>query len=438
MPDGVCVTTEAFARVVGGLPRIDDQLDRLSALDADDRDAVSVLSAEVRSAIVKAELRDDVETAVVRALTRFGQGAAFAVRSSATAEDSPTASFAGQHDTYLNVVGPDSILSHVKRCWASLFTTRAVTYRLRAGLDHRKGQMAVLAQQMVSSEVAGVLFTADPVTSNRKVAVIEASFGLGEGLVAGLVSPDVYTVRGGRLVDKAIAAEERAVAGRREGGTADVLVDPKGQRQALLSDQQILRLADLGRRIEAHFGCPQDIEWCLVGDSLQIVQSRPITTLFPIPMTADQGNHVYLSVGHQQMMTDAMKPLGRSVWQLTALRPMHEAGGRLFVDVTKELASEPTRTALVEAWERGDPLTGSALRTVIERTDFIPTPADEPPRRHARRRWQAAVRSGTTPTRPSQCSSFAKAEPPWTGCVAISGRSPARPCSTSSRRTWRS
>ena len=186
------------------------------------------------------------------AITRLGERAACAVRSSATAEDLPTASFAGQQDTYLNVVGPDEILAHVSRCWASLFTERAVAYRLRNGFDDRKVQMAVVVQQMVFPQAAGVLFTADPVTSNRKVVSIEASFGLGEALVAGRVIPDFYQVRDGDVVAREIASKQRAA----------------------LTDAEVVRLAELGGRIEAHFGQPQDVEWCLADDEFQIVQGR--------------------------------------------------------------------------------------------------------------------------------------------------------------------
>jgi pyruvate,water dikinase len=140
-----------------------------------------------------------------------------------------------------------------------------------------------------------------------------------------------------------------------------------------------VRLAELGRRIEAHFGRPQDIEWCLADDVFQIVQSRPITTLYPIPDAGDRENHVYVSVGHQQMMTDAMKPLGLSLWQLKALPRMYEAGGRLFVDITRRLASPATREGILEAIGKSDPLTGDALRTIVERGDFLPSLPDEKP-----------------------------------------------------------
>jgi rifampicin phosphotransferase len=377
VPAGFCVTTEAFQRIMAEAPSIDDRLDRLSRLKADDRDAIRALCAEIRQSVEESRIPDDLAAAIIRPLARLGEQAAYAVRSSATAEDLPTASFAGQHDTYLNIVGPAAILQHVSRCWASLFTERAVTYRLRNGLDHRKVHMAVVVQRMVFPQAAGILFTADPVTGNRKVASVEASFGLGEALVSGLVNADVYKVRDGKVVARTIAAKQLAIYASSAGGTQQQAIEPERQDQPALTDAQVVRLAQLGRRIEAHFGQPQDIEWCLVDDDFLIVQSRPITTLFPIPAQSDRENHVYVSVGHGQMMTDAMKPLGLSVWQLTTARPMYEAGGRLFVDVTQELASPARRAGLLEVMGRGDPLIGDALRSILERGDFIPSLPDE-------------------------------------------------------------
>ncbi|NUW40782.1 rifamycin-inactivating phosphotransferase [Nonomuraea rhodomycinica] len=376
VPAGCCVTTDAFRRVMAGAPSLDDPLDRLSRLAPDDRDAIGALSAEIRGAVERIPVPDDLAAVLTGPLARLDDGAAYAVRSSATAEDSPTASFAGQHDTYLNVVGPAAILEHIRMCWASLFTERAVTYRLRNGFDHRKVHMAVVVQQMVSPDVSGILFTADPVTSNRKVTSVEAGFGLGEALVSGLVNADVYKVRDGEVVDKTIATKHLAIHASPEGGTRRRTIPPESQRQPALTDAQAVLLARLGRRIEAHFGRPQDIEWCLADGDFRIVQSRPITTLFPIPAAGDGGNHVYVSVGHQQMMTDPMKPLGLSVWQLTTPRPMAEAGGRLFVDVTEGLASPAGRDALLETLGRSDPLIRDALQTVLDRGDFVPAPSE--------------------------------------------------------------
>jgi rifampicin phosphotransferase len=232
---------------------------------------------------------------------------------------------------------------------------------------------------MVLPRAAGILFTADPVTANRKVASVEAGFGLGEALVAGLVNPDVYKVRGRDIVTRALATKRLAIHASPAGGTHQQAIEPERQRRPALSDAQVVELAQLGRRIEAHFGCPQDIEWCLADDAFQVVQSRPITTLFPIPASADGENHVYVSVGHGQMMTDAMKPLGLSFWQLTTPRPMAEAGGRLFVDVTRALASPVSRAGLLEVFGRSDQLLRDALETVVQRGDFIASLPDEAP-----------------------------------------------------------
>src|SRR3954468_3198476 len=218
VPPGFCVTTDAFRRIMTEAPSIDDQLDELSRLNADDREGIRALSAEIRRTFEAVAIPDDVAAAITLALAAFGEHAAYALRSSATAEDLPTASFAGQQDTYLNVVGPAAILQHVSRCWASLFTERAVTYRLRNGFDHRQVRMAVVVQQMVFPQAAGILFTADPVTGNRKVASVEASFGIGEALVSGLVNADVYTVRDGELVAKTIAAKRLAIQASPSGG----------------------------------------------------------------------------------------------------------------------------------------------------------------------------------------------------------------------------
>src|SRR5215203_4140543 len=254
VPPGFCVTTDAFQRIMAEASSIDDGLDRLSRLTSDDRYGIRALSAALRESIEGIAIADDLAAAVTRPLTRLGPQNAYAVRSSATAEDLPTASFAGQQDTYLNVVGPAAILQHVSQCWASLFTERAVTYRLRNGIDHRKVHMAVVVQQMVFPQASGILFTADPVTGNRKVASVVASFGLGEVLVSGLVNADVYKVRDGEVVAKVIATKQLAIHASPAGGTQEEAIEPERQDEPALTDAQVVRLAQLGRRIEARFG----------------------------------------------------------------------------------------------------------------------------------------------------------------------------------------
>ncbi|MCB9647864.1 MAG: phosphoenolpyruvate synthase [Deltaproteobacteria bacterium] len=378
VPAGFCVTTDAYRRFTTDVPSLAARLDELSRLERDDREAIDGLGSELRATLEAAPIPSGVEAAITEAYTRLG-AVACAVRSSATAEDLPNGSFAGQHDTYLNVVGLASLLSHIRRCWASLFTERAVAYRMKKGLDHRRVHMAVVVQRMVSPEAAGVVFTADPATGDRKVTCVEAGFGLGEALVSGLVNADVFKVRDEAIIQKTINRKRLAIRAAAGGGTRRDELEPTQQARPALADAQVLQLAQLGRRIEAHLGGPQDIEWCLAGDDLHVVQSRPITTLFPIPVAGDQANHVYISVGHQQMMTDAMRPLGLSFWQMTTPRPMAEAGGRLFVDVTQILASPATRVGLLDTVGQSDPLIRDALQTVLDRGDFIPLLSDHEP-----------------------------------------------------------
>ena len=370
VPEGFCVTTEAFKRIIGETPSVNELLDKLSLLRVEDRDRITNLCEEIRLHIGGAAIPKDISEEVTRILSRLGENEPYAVRSSATAEDLPTASFAGQQDTYLNIIGKEKVLKHISKCWASLFTERAVIYRLHNGLGHRKVHLAVVVQRMVLPQAAGVLFTADPVTCNRKVSSIEANFGLGETLVSGLVNADNYKVRSSKVIDKKVSAKKRALYALKEGGTKVQEVVPEQQNRQVLMDEEVLSLAAIGRRVENHFGCPQNIEWCFADDAFYIVQSRPITTLYPIPQAETQENRVYVSAGHQQMMTDPMKPLGLSFFLLTTPAPMRKAGGRLFVDVTRMLASPEGRKVLLDNMGQHDPLMKDALNTVIER-DFI-------------------------------------------------------------------
>ena len=372
VPDGFCISTKAFKRIIRETPMINELLDQLSLLKVEDRNKIVELSSEIRSVIEETVIPQDINEEVSRHLTILGEKNPYAVRSSATAEDLPTASFAGQQDTYLNIIGKEAILNHIRKCWASLFTERAIIYRIQNGFGHRKVQIAVVVQKMVFPKAAGIMFTADPITSNRKVLSIDASFGLGEALVSGLVNADVYKVRNGKIVDKKISTKKLAIYALKNSGTKKQEIEPERQNMQTLTDEHILHLERIGRKIEEHFRCPQDIEWCLTDDTFYIVQSRPITTLFPIPEANDNENHVYVSVGHQQMMTDPIKPLGISVWMLTGTRPMFKiGGGRLFVDITMGLASPAGRQNLLDVLGHSDPLIKDALITIIEREDFI-------------------------------------------------------------------
>ncbi|PEC32771.1 phosphoenolpyruvate synthase [Bacillus cereus] len=371
VPEGFCVTTVGYEKAIEQNEELQTLLQQLTKLKMEERAQIGEMSKKIREVIMAVEIPTDVVEAVAHYLSRFGNEHAYAVRSSATAEDLPYASFAGQQDTYLNIIGEEAILQHVRKCWASLFTERAVTYRMQNGFEHNQVSICVVVQKMVFPEASGILFTADPITSNRKVLSIDASFGLGEALVSGLVSADNYKVKEGEISETMIATKKIAIYAVKEGGTETKQIDPVQQKLQTLSEQQILQLAQIGRQIEAYFGCPQDIEWCLVDDTIYIVQSRPITTLYPIPEVNDGENHVYISVGHQQMMTDAMKPLGLSFFLLTTSAPMRKAGGRLFVDATQQLALPASRDYLINTLGKSDPLVRDALTTIVERDNFI-------------------------------------------------------------------
>ncbi|MDA2191078.1 phosphoenolpyruvate synthase [Bacillus cereus] len=377
VPEGFCVTTVGYEQAIGKNGAFQTLLNQLTMLKIEERDRIGEISKQIREVIMAVEIPVDVVESVAHYLSHFGDEHAYAVRSSATAEDLPYASFAGQQDTYLNIIGKENILQHIKKCWASLYTDRAVIYRMQNDFDHDQVSICIVVQKMVFPEASGILFTADPITSNRKVLSIDASFGLGEALVSGLVSADNYKVKEDEIVEKVIATKKLAIYGRKEGGTERKKIAPNQQKIQTLTEQQILQLARIGRQIEAYFGCPQDIEWCLVDDTIYIVQSRPITTLYPIPEVNDGKNHVYISVGHQQMMTDAMKPLGLSFFLLTTSAPMCKAGGRLFVDATQRLASPASRDYLINTLGKSDPLIRDALTTVIERENFIELLSDD-------------------------------------------------------------
>lgn len=365
VPDGFCVTTAAYARMLAATPAIGRGVDALAHLGRGDDAGVERVGGAIRAAIETSPMPDDVADEIRSALARLGTRAC-AVRSSATVEDAPGTSFAGLHDSFLDVVGEDAVIAHVRRCWASLFGDRATAARLRYGVDHRDVAMAVVVQRMVDPIASGVMFTADPVTSHRGVVAIEAVLGLGEAMVAGRVSPDHFEVRAGAITARTIAATRAA--------------------RPTLTDRQVLQLARLGRLIETHLGRPQDIEWCLDAGGFRIVQSRPVTTLFPVPVADDDAFHVYVSVGHQQMMTDAMRPLGLSLFELTSIGRRYAAGGRLFVDVAPQLGSPAIRAGLIDRLGSSDPLTGDALRTVVDRglvplspnTDVAPPPGVAP------------------------------------------------------------
>jgi phosphoenolpyruvate synthase/pyruvate phosphate dikinase len=388
VPEGFCVTTKAYADFVNTSPEFAALLKKLDTVDIESLAELASAGARLRAHLESLAVPAPVEQAIIRAWRKTGPKYYYAIRSSATAEDLPGASFAGQQDTYLNITGKAAILDHIRKCWTSLFTDRAIAYRRRNGFEHDKVLLSVIVQRMIYPEVAGIMFTADPVSGNRAVVSIDASFGLGEALVSGLVSADLYKVRNDKLVEKKIVRKEVAILAMPGGGTAKTALSADQQTSPALSDEDAVRLARLGRRIEAHFGAPQDIEWCLTDGEIRIVQSRPITTLYPVPPAAADGSmRLFLSIGHPQMMTAAMKPLGISV--LRTLTPVGkqsphaeselllEAGSRLYLDITPALAYREVRARLPALLVNIDETIAKAVEEFIARDDFSITARTE-------------------------------------------------------------
>nr|WP_092074399.1 rifamycin-inactivating phosphotransferase [Dendrosporobacter quercicolus]NSL49907.1 phosphoenolpyruvate synthase [Dendrosporobacter quercicolus DSM 1736]SDM93424.1 pyruvate, water dikinase [Dendrosporobacter quercicolus] len=369
VPLGFCVTTEAYQYFVTASPVLAGFLDQLNNLAAENSDTVQLLGQRIRQHMESLPVPDDIRRQINQTWQETGEDYAYAVRSSATAEDLPGASFAGQQDTYLNIQGIDAIVEHVRKCWASLFSDRAIVYRARNGFDHKKVLLAVVVQQMIFPEVSGIMFTADPVNGNRKVVSIDAGFGLGEALVSGMVTADLYKVKENKILTKQIGDKKIAVYAAPAGGTREQSLPDEMPRCQALTDDQVLTLAAIGKHIERHFAAPQDIEWCFADGIFYVVQSRPITTLYPLPEIADNGFHVFSSFGHQQMMTDPMKPLGLSLFQFSGPyeHMLVTAGGRLFGDITRSCYPQKKQTGLASM----DALMGSAVEEIKKRHDLV-------------------------------------------------------------------
>ena len=366
VPPGFCITTDGFAAFVAGCAELPTLFADLDALPVDDVEAVRVVGAKVRAALLAVPLPAAVVDGAVAAWNVIGDGYAYAVRSSATAEDLPGASFAGQQDTYLNIRGEAALIDAIRRCFVSLFTDRAILYRQKNRFGHRGIALSVVVQRMVFPDAAGILFTADPVSGHRGTIAIDAGFGLGEALVSGLVTADLYRIDKATGAVKEVRVGDKAIAIRAlpAGGTVTEPLSPSQREARVLDEASLRKLWDLARRVESHYdGVPQDVEWCLEGDDLFVVQARPITSLYPLPTpTPGRGLRVYFGFGHAQNMIAPMSPLGLDIWrtvfpigkrELTEVieepTVMVTAGGRLYIDVTAPLSTPRLRTALLGA-----------------------------------------------------------------------------------------
>ncbi|WP_235835489.1 MULTISPECIES: PEP/pyruvate-binding domain-containing protein [Arthrobacter] len=451
VPPGFCLSTEAYRRALqvdenpdadGQGPGTGTSLDasgntaralseiihELESAEPGDLDRLGVLAAGARTAVLESGMPAEIEQAIRSAYTGLGSDAAVAVRSSATAEDLPFASFAGQQDTYLNVVGAEAVLDAVRKCWASLWTDRAVSYRASNGIQHAAVTLAVVVQLMVDAEAAGVLFTANPVTGRRREAVIDANPGLGEAVVSGAVNPDHFVVDSltGRITQRRLGDRKLVIRSLPGGGTERLdapshpdsgsgsdLGSGSPSQTACLDDSQIRSLANVGQRVEEHYGSPQDIEWALDGDGkLWLTQARPITTLYPNPVrphpvrpnsarpnTAHQnpnnysaapGPHAYLCFSLAQGLTRPLTPMGLAAIRVLAASvartagfqvpeprngpsPYYEAGMRIYFDLATPLRSTIGRAIVPKAFDFMESRSATVMRALFDDPGFAVT-----------------------------------------------------------------
>ena len=385
VPGGFCVTTDAYRSVVQG--RLDDLMDKLAG--ATDASGVAAAAEEARRRVLALEPSKELRIGIADHYRTLGESEPVAVRSSATAEDLAYASFAGQQDTYLNVVGSAALLDAVRRCWASLWTDRAVSYRNANDIDHRSVALAVVVQRMIDATAAGVMFTANPVTGNRNETVIDASPGLGEAVVSGAVNPDHFVVNSidRTVVSRRLGDKRVMITSVPGGGTVhNELADQSSQ--ACLDDGQVLQLADLGQLVQRHYGAPQDTEWALDStDRFWLTQARPITTLYPLPRTHRPGPRVLMCITLAQGLTRPITPMGIAAIRLigtsvaTAVRlppaqplagppAMHAVGQRIFVDITSVLRNRFGRRAVIAAFGVMEARASAVLKTLGQQPEF--------------------------------------------------------------------
>lgn len=324
VPPGFVIATDAYREFVSTNRWLPPILSGVEDLAAEDASALERASAQIRAAFSAGKMPEELENAIRAAYADLGEKPV-AVRSSATAEDLPDLSFAGQQDTYLNIIGAAQLLAAVIHCWSSLWTARAIGYRIRNEIDHQEAALAVIVQEMVQSDASGVLFTANPLTGMRRESVIDATLGLGEALVSGQVEPDHYVVDilNRRILTKTLGDKKISTRARPDGGVDTVEEDAREQQA--LSDEHIFQVAETGQKIQNEYGFPQDIEWALAGNEFYILQSRPVTSLYPVPKETFDPLVVWFSFGSVQGILGAITPLGQD-----AIRMAFSGAGRLF------------------------------------------------------------------------------------------------------------
>lgn len=283
VPEGFIVTAQTFSAFMercGLWDKVYEILDR--GIDCSDNKSLDKISKEIQRLIMEQPMPEDIKATILEYYNQIGSDAPVAVRSSGTAEDLAEASFAGQQETFLYVIGGENVVRNIKLCWASLYNDRAIFYRSAKGFDERSISIAVVVQRMVNSEKSGVMFTVNPIDKNSGVAVIEAAWGLGEGVVQGIVTPDNYCVNKNtcEIENEYISEKEIMVVRQCEAGGVQEVEVPEDKREAVvLSREEVTALVEMAKKVEQYYKKPQDIEWAVENGKCYLLQSRPITTL---------------------------------------------------------------------------------------------------------------------------------------------------------------
>ena len=360
VPEGFCVLSTVFDGMIDAIGG-SAQLLALDELDPEDIKGIEAKGKAIRGLILQSELSEILQVELQTALQGFDEGASFAVRSSATAEDLPDASFAGQQDSYLFVDGIEGIMVSIRKCWASLFNDRAISYRIKNKISHQNLSISVVVQEMIAPKYSGVVFTVDPLSENRRSLTVDYVTGTGDDLVAGKMTP-------------------KTIAYQRE--TKEILTHHKNSEEnGMLEEFVIHQLAELAEEIEVLYGMPMDIEWALdENEKLWILQARAITTLFPLIDPDREGNAVYLSFHHVQNMMKPMRPLGADClkWVFPFDRDecgksqiMQDAGGYLFMELTDYLAVPLFRKIVGKRMDVIDAVMASSMRRLLADKGFV-------------------------------------------------------------------
>lgn len=382
VPNGFCITTNAYIEFLE-YNKFDDFVKRASL--EKDQDLIGNVSKSIRQKLERGKVPENIKNSIVNAYKKSGVNYSYAIRSSAIAEDTDFASFAGQQDTYLNVKGEEELIKSVIKCWASLFTERAMLYRMRNNIPFEDVIMSIAVQRMVIPQSSGIMFTANPITGHRQEVCIDAGFGLGEAMVSGIVTPDTYLVdtRNNKIIEKQLGKKESQIVTNKDGGVEKVNLSKSESSKQVLSDSLIIELANYGKKIERHYNSSQDIEWCIENGKIYFVQSRPITSLYPIPcpMPDDNKLHSYISFNHVQMMIKPISPLGIDILRRlfhfdsniktdSDYRFLKSSGGRIYIDISILLSDKLLSRFIVSFIGNVSEQIKQGILNLIEKDEF--------------------------------------------------------------------